>query len=477
MAVKSMEDLVSLCKKRGFVFQGSEVYGGLKGTYDLGPLGIELKRNIRNSWWTSMVYDRDDIEGIETSHLSHRAVWKYSGHEDTFSDPLVECKDCHTRMRQDKMIDETKCDNCHSSHLTEPRNFLLMMKTNVGPIDDGSSFAYLRAETAQGTFLNFKNVLNSMSRKIPFGIAQYGKSFRNEITPRNFLFRQREFEQAELQFFVSPTEDEKWFKEWRAIRLQWWVDQGLPLENLRITPHDTLAHYAKAAEDIEYRFPWGFDEIEGIHNRQDFDLGSHTKNQNMFDIQAKVKENPDSTMKLSYLDQQSKKEFIPYVIETAAGLDRAMIAVLNEGYTEETLSNGNKRVVLKLKKHLSPVKVAVVPLAKNNPAIMMTAVKLTKQLQTLGLGQIRFENTSNIGKAYRRHDEIGTPICITVDFDTIQKENHPVTVRDRDTMEQVSVNISDIVEYVKNFYSPVKSKKLSIEEIYNFSKMNEYVRG
>ena len=454
-----MEELVNLCKKRGFVFQGSEIYGGLKGTYDLGPLGIELKRNIRDSWWKSLIYERDDIEGLECSHLSHRAVWKHSGHEDTFSDPLVECKDCHTRMREDKMEDPTHCDKCHSSNLTEPKKFLLMMKTNIGPVDDGSSFAYLRAETAQGTYLNFKNVLNSTNRKLPFGIAQYGKSFRNEITPRNFLFRQREFEQAEMQFFVKPGEDEKWFEEWRAIRFQWWVEQGLKSENLRITPHTTLAHYAKAAEDIEYKFPWGYDELEGIHNRQDFDLGSHTKSQELFDIQAKVLPNIDSNTKMSYLDQETKKEFIPYVIETAAGLDRAMIALINEAYTEERLPNGSNRVVLKLKKHLAPVKVAIVPLAKNNPAIMLTALKIRKALQTLGSGRVIFENSSNIGKAYRRHDEIGTPICITVDFNTIENSSHPVTVRDRDTMRQTSVNLENIVNYVRGYYTKEIAKQ------------------
>ena len=459
MPVKNMEELVNLCKKRGFVFQGSEIYGGLKGTYDLGPLGIELKRNIRDSWWKSFIYERDDIEGLECSHLSHRAVWKHSGHEDTFSDPLVECKDCHTRMREDKMEDPTHCDKCHSSNLTEPKKFLLMMKTNIGPVDDGSSFAYLRAETAQGTYLNFKNVLNSTNRKLPFGIAQYGKSFRNEITPRNFLFRQREFEQAEMQFFVKPGEDEKWFEEWRAIRFQWWVEQGLKSENLRITPHTTLAHYAKAAEDIEYKFPWGYDELEGIHNRQDFDLGSHTKSQELFDIQAKVLPNTDSNTKMSYLDQETKKEFIPYVIETAAGLDRAMIALINEAYTEEKLPNGSSRVVLKLKKHLAPVKVAIVPLAKNNPAIMMTALKIRKALQTLGSGRVVFENSSNIGKAYRRHDEIGTPICITVDFNTIENGSHPVTVRDRDTMKQTSVNLENIVDYVRGYYTKEITKQ------------------
>ena len=452
MSVKNMEELVSLCKRRGFVFQGSEIYGGLKGTYDLGPLGIELKKNIRDAWWRAMVYERDDVEGLECSHLSHPLVWKYSGHEDTFSDPLVECKKCHARMRQDKMKDQTKCDNCGSTDLTEPRQFMLMMKTNIGPVDDGSSFAYLRAETAQGTYLNFKNVLDSTSRKLPFGIAQHGKSFRNEITPRNFLFRQREFEQAEMQFFVKPGEDTKWYDEWKEIRRNWWISQGLEEKHLRFAPHEQLAHYAKAALDIEYEFPWGFDEIEGIHNRQDFDLGSHTKNQEEFDIQAKVKPNKDSTTKLNYADPVEKENFIPFVVETALGLDRALIAIMNEAYTEEKLEDGSTRTVLKLKKHLAPIKVAVIPLKKNHEGIMNKAKEIKNNLLKLGIGRVALENTGNIGKAYRRHDEVGTPLCITVDFETLENQPESVTIRDRDTMEQIRINLSDLKDYLKNYF-------------------------
>lgn len=452
MPVKSMEELVSLAKRRGFVYQGSEIYGGLKGTYDMGPLGVELKKNIRDAWWRAMIYERDDVEGLEASHLSHRLVWKYSGHEDTFSDPLVECKKCHARMRQDKMKDQTKCDVCGSTELTEPRQFLLMMKTNVGPVDDGSSFAYLRAETAQGTYLNFKNVLDSTSRKLPFGIAQHGKSFRNEITPRNFLFRQREFEQAEMQYFVKPGEDEKYYEEWKTIRRQWWIDQGLKPEHLRFLPHEQLAHYAKAAVDIEYEFPWGFDEIEGIHNRQDFDLGSHTKNQDEFDIQAKVKPNTDSTTKLNYADPVTKENFIPFVVETAAGLDRAMIAIINEAYDEETLPDGSTRSVLRFKKHLAPIKVAVIPLKKNNEGIMSKCHEIKNNLLKLGIGRVSLENTGNIGKAYRRHDEIGTPLCITVDFETLENQPESVTIRDRDTMEQHRINTADLASYLKEYF-------------------------
>ena len=464
MAFENMEELVALAKARGFVFQNSEIYGGLKGVYDLGPLGIELKRNIRDSWWRSMIYERDDIEGVECSHLSHRLVWKHSGHEDTFSDPLVECKHCHSRMREDKMKDPTRCDTCGSSDLIEPRKFMLMMKTNIGPVDDGTSFAYLRPETAQGSYLNFVNVLNSMNRRLPFGIAQHGKSFRNEITPRNFLFRMREFEQAEMQFFVPPGEDEKWFNEWKKNRIEWWIKQGVDPKKLRTTPHTTLAHYAKAAEDIEYQFPWGFDEIEGIHNRTDFDLGSHTKSQNNFDIQAHVMPNTDSSVKMSYRDPITNKEFIPFVVETAAGLDRAMVVLMNEAYTKETLENGKTRAVMKFKKHIAPVKVAIIPLVKNNPQMVQTAMRLRRELQELGIGRIILENSGSIGKSYRRHDEIGTPLCVTVDNTTIEDSRHPVTVRDRDTMKQISVEIGNLPKYIHDFYTrqdfTVSSKRI-----------------
>ena len=462
MAFESMEELVALAKARGFVFQNSEIYGGLKGVYDLGPLGIELKKNIRDSWWRSMVYERDDVEGIESSHLSNRLVWKYSGHEDTFSDPLVECKHCHSRMREDKMKDPSKCDVCGSNDLTEARKFMLMMKTNIGPVDDGSSFSYLRPETAQGSYLNFINVLNSMNRKLPFGIAQHGKSFRNEITPRNFLFRMREFEQAEMQFFVNPGEDEKWFEEWKKIRIQWWIKQGVDPQKLRTTPHVTLAHYAKAAEDIEYQFPWGFDEIEGIHNRTDFDLGSHTKGQENFNIQANVMRNTDSSVKMSYRDPITNKEFIPFVVETAAGLDRAMVVLMNEAYTKEKLENGKTRTVLKFKKHIAPVKVAIMPLVRNNPQMVQTAMQVRRVLQDLGVGRVMLENSGNIGKSYRKHDEIGTPLCVTIDASTIEDSQHPVTIRDRDTMKQISVGIESLPKYIHDFYVrqiPVVSSK------------------
>ncbi|MDR1691417.1 MAG: glycine--tRNA ligase [Rickettsiales bacterium] len=447
MAAKSMDELVSLCKRRGFIFQNSEIYGGIKGVYDYGPLGIELKKNIMNAWWSSLVYERDDIEGIEGAILSNPLIWKYSGHEDTFGDLLVECKKCHLRMRADHVKDG-KCDSCGSTDLTQPRMFNVMMKTNVGFDED--SFSYLRPETAQSTYVNFKNVLDSVAQKIPFGIAQYGKSFRNEITPRNFLFRTREFEQAEMQFFVEPGTDEKWYEQWQEFRINWWIKNGLNIDNLRFVPHEKLAHYAKAAGDIEYKFPHGFDELEGIHNRQDFDLGSHSKAQKEFDIKADVKENKDSNSKLNYLDPISGKSYIPYVVETAMGIGRAVIAFLNEAYTEEQLEDGKSRIVLKFAKHLSPVKVAVIPLAKNNEEIVGKARKIKNDLQKLAVGRVMFENSGNIGKAYRRHDEVGTPICITVDFETLEKGT--VTIRDRDSMKQIRVEIEKLEKFITDFF-------------------------
>ncbi len=449
MSAQSMEEIVAFCKRRGFVFQDSEIYGGLKGTYDFGPLGIELKKNIRNAWWRAMVYERDDIEGLECSHLSHPLVWKYSGHESTFSDPLCDCKKCKSRIRADHIVDG-KCPECGSTDLTEPRPFMLMMKTNIGPVDDGSSFAYLRPETAQGSYLNFKNVLDSTARKIPFGICQDGKSFRNEITPRNFLFRQREFEQAEMQYFVKPGTDIEWWNQWKEIRRQWWIEQGIPEEKLRYKLHEQLAHYAKAAVDIEYLFPWGFDEIEGIHDRQDFDLGSHTKNQSKFDISAKVMENKDSNTEMSYLDVfDNNKTFIPYVVETAMGVDRAFTVILIEAYTVENLDNGTQRIVLKLKKHLAPVKVAVIPLKRNNEQIMNMARQIKNDLLKTGIGRIMLEDSGNVGKGYRRHDEIGTPYCITVDFESIEKQPSTVTIRNRDTMEQIRMPVSELAQFFK----------------------------
>ena len=443
MPAKTVNDIVALCKRRGFIFTGSEIYGGLGGAYDYGPYGVELMRNIKNAWWNAMVYSRNDIEGLDAALISNRLMWKYSGHEASFSDPLVECKKCGTRMRQDKMKDPTKCDNCGSTDITEPRAYQLMMGLSIGAMADGEINAYLRPETATTTYVNFKNVLDSKPHKLPFGIAQIGKAFRNEISPRGFVFRMREFEQAEMQYFVNPADDEKYFEMWKATRMAWWIDVlGIPAEKLRFLPHVKLAHYAKAAVDIEYAFPDGFDEVEGVHNRQDFDLGSHTKSQDEFKIHANVLKNTDSTTKLSYSDAQTGENFIPYVIETAMGVNRAMLAVMLEAYTEEALPDGKSRIVLKLKPWLSPVKAAVIPLARNVPELLEISNQIENDLRKLGIGRIELENSGNIGKNYRRHDEIGTPVCITVDHQTL--EDNTVTLRYRDTMEQVRVPIADV---------------------------------
>lgn len=447
MPAKSINDIVALCKRRGFIFTGSEIYGGLGGAYDYGPYGVEMMRNIRNAWWNAMIYSRNDIEGLDASLITNRLMWKYSGHEGSFSDPLVECKKCGARMRQDKMKDPTKCDNCGSTEITEPRAYQLMMGLSIGAMADGEINAYLRPETATTTYVNFKNVLDSKPHKLPFGIAQIGKAFRNEISPRGFVFRMREFEQAEMQYFVNPTEDEKYFEYWKETRLNWWVNvMGIPTDKLRFMPHEKLAHYAKAAVDIEYKFPDGFDEVEGVHNRQDFDLGSHTKSQSEFKLSANVMENKDSTTKLSYSDAQTGENFVPYVIETAMGVNRAMLAAMIEAYTDEDLGDGKTRTVLKLKPWLSPVKAAVIPLVRNVPEIVDLSNKIVDDLRSLGIGKIELENSGNIGKNYRRHDEIGTPVCITVDHQTL--DDGTVTLRYRDSMEQIRIPKQDIVKNV-----------------------------
>ena len=442
-----MEDLVALCKRRGFIFQSSEIYGGIQGLYDYGPLGVELKNNLKKSWWSSMVYERDDVEGLDASILTHSDVLKYSGHEDTFTDPLVDCKSCGLRFRQDQIP-----DYCKDEDLTEPRDFNLMFKTNVGPIDDGSNYAYLRPETAQQIFINFKNITDSTSQTLPFGIAQIGKAFRNEITPRNFIFRVREFEQMELEFFVQPGTDEDWHKTWVKERTQWWIDQGIPEDKLKIIniDGDDLSHYSKATVDIMYMFPHGIEELEGIANRTDFDLGSHTKNQGDLDITADIIKNDSSTAKLAIQDLDTKKWIVPYVIEPSAGVDRGVLALLNEAYSEETLSDGKKRIVLSFKPHLAPIKAAVIPLKKNNTELVSMAKNIKNNLQTLGVGRVVVENTGNIGKSYRKHDEIGTPICITVDFDSLEK--NIVTIRNRDTMEQTKMNIDMIEDFFVDYY-------------------------
>ena len=438
-----MEELVSLCKRRGFVFQSGEVYGGLQGVYDYGPLGVELKNNLKNSWWSSMIYERDDIEGLDASILSKPEVFKYSGHEETFSDPLVDCRSCKSRWRED-LVKDGKCLACGSTDLTDARAFNLMFKTPVGPVENEESFAYLRPETAQHIFTSFKNVQDSTSKQIPFGIAQIGKAFRNEINPRNFIFRLREFEQMELEYFVRPGEDGAALDYWREQRLSWWKKQGISSSSLEIydVPPDELAHYSKRTIDIMYRFPHGLEELEGIANRTDFDLGSHTKNQEDLSLSANIKKNDESTMRLAVQDLDAKKWFVPYVIEPSAGVDRGFLAILNEAYTLEVLADGKERVVLKLRPHLSPIKAAVIPLKKNNEGLVALAKEIKSGLQSLGKGRVILENTGNIGKAYRRHDEVGTPLCITVDFDSLERDT--VTLRDRDSMEQQTVAISDL---------------------------------
>ena len=442
-----MDELVSLCKRRGFIFQSGEIYGGLQGMYDYGPLGVELKNNLKNAWWSSMVYENDNIEGLDASILSNPTVLKYSGHEDTFSDPMVDCKSCNSRFRADQ-LEKNICPSCGSNDLTDPRPFNLMFKTNVGPVSDGSSFAYLRPETAQQIFTNFKNVVDSSSKTLPFGIAQIGKAFRNEITPRNFIFRVREFEQMELEFFVKPGTDEDWHKKWVNKRLDWWEKQGIPLNNIELydVPEDELAHYSKGTIDLMYKFPHGLEELEGIANRTDFDLGSHSKNQDELNITATVMENNKSNTKLAIQDLETKKWVVPYVIEPSAGVDRGVLAIMNEAYNVEDLGEGKERIVLKLKPHLSPIKAAVIPLKKNNKDLVNKASDLKKRLQKLNLGRIVLENTGNIGKGYRRHDEIGTPLCITIDFESL--EDNTATVRNRDTMQQERLSIDALPEYL-----------------------------
>tara|TARA_B100001057_G_scaffold79974_1_gene75169 strand:+ start:1879 stop:3240 length:1362 start_codon:yes stop_codon:yes gene_type:complete len=449
MAAQSMDQLVALCKRRGFIFQTNEIYGGLQGLYDYGPLGVELKENLKKSWWTKMVYSRDDVEGLDAAILTNKKVLKYSGHEDTFTDPLVDCKDCNNRMRADH-IKDSECLHCGSLNLTDPRPFNLMFKTNIGPVSDDSSYAYLRPETAQQIFTNFKNVVDATSKTIPFGIAQIGKAFRNEITPRNFIFRVREFEQMELEFFVKKGDDDDWHNYWVEERIKWWVEQGIKKENIEVlnVPQEELSHYSKATVDLMYKFPHGVEELEGIANRTDFDLGSHSKNQDELNIDAKINKNKESNAKLAVQDLETKEWEVPYVIEPSAGVDRGVLAILNESYKEETLDNGKKRVLLAIKPHLAPIKAAIIPIKKNDSTIVDFSKEVKDDLQKLGLGRIILENTGNIGKSYRKHDEIGTPVCITIDFDTLN--DRTVTVRNRDTMKQKRVNVQDLKDLLKD---------------------------
>jgi glycyl-tRNA synthetase len=462
----NIETIVSLSKRRGFVFPSSEIYGGLGSSWDYGPLGTEVVNNIKRAWWRWMVHERDDMEGIDSSIILNRTVWKYSGHEETFSDPLVDCKECQSRFRADKLTEQVgepvegfdfnklKCPNCGKSNWTEPRPFNLMFRTTIGAVadeNDPAALAYLRPETAQGIFINFLNVQTTMRRKIPFGIAQIGKSFRNEVTPGNFIFRTREFEQMEMEYFVRPGEDERVHQEWIDYCYDWYTSLGISRDNMRFyeQPKEELAHYAKRTVDIHYRFfperddeerQW--DELMGIANRTDFDLKAHSKKPE--DAEGK-RLNPDSTEDLSYFDEATKERYYPYVIEPAAGVNRSMLAVMMDAYSERTTEKGETRVVLKLHPELAPIKVAVLPLAKNKPEIVALARSLKKSLQPSM--RAVYDDTGGIGKLYARQDEIGTPFCVTVDHQTLEDE--AVTVRDRDTWEQERVKVADLPEHLR----------------------------
>ena len=435
----SMEKIVSLCKRRGFVFPSSEIYGGLGSFWDYGPLGVELKRNIKNMWWKAIVQERDDVVGVDTSIMMHPQVWRASGHVDSFTDPLVECKSCHLRWRVDEIaspspdlshqgrgIKEERgaCPGC-GGELTEPRMFNLMFKTSVGPVEEEASTVYLRPETAQGIFVNFENVITTSRKKLPLGIAQIGKSFRNEITPGNFIFRTREFEHMELEYFVKPGIDETWFDYWVKERFNWYQKLGIRQENLRLRQHgkNELAHYAKDCYDIDYLFPMGWSELEGIANRSDYDLAQHAKH---------------SGKDLSYYDAETDERYVPYVIEPSAGVDRAFLAFLIDAYCEEAVE-GETRVVLRLYPSLAPMKVAVLPLSRNEK-LRPLAKEIYQQLCPKFV--TCYDDSQSIGRRYRRQDETGTPFCITIDFESL--EDHQVTVRERDSLAQIRVPIEEL---------------------------------
>jgi glycyl-tRNA synthetase len=438
-----MDKIVSLAKRRGFVFQSSEIYGGLNGCWDYGPLGVELLNNIKYSWWRAMTY-RDDVEGIDASILMHPKVWEASGHVENFTDPMVDCKECKARFRADQ-IEDAECGNkaykgrraikCfEEGKFTEARQFNLMFKTFLGALENEDSVVYLRPETAQGIYVNFLNVKDSTRQKLPFGIAQIGKAFRNEINTKNFLFRTREFEQMEMQYFIRPEEDTKWFEYWKELRINWYLEHGMKKDKLNFVPHpvDKLAHYAKAAVDIEYNFPFGWGELEGIHNRGDYDLSQHQK---------------FSGKKLEYFDDQTKERFIPYVIETSAGASRSFMAFLVDAYDEDEAPTADgkieKRTVLRLHPKLAPLKCAVFPLV-NRDGLQSVAQKITGDLQKSF--RVFYDEAGAVGRRYRRQDECGTPYCVTVDYDTLK--DNTVTIRDRDSMKQERIGIDKIKEYV-----------------------------
>ncbi len=432
-----MDRVVNLAKRRGLVFPSSEIYGGFRSTWDYGPLGVLLKRNVKDAWWRSMVQERDDVVGLDAAILMAPKVWEASGHLATFTDPLVDCKQCKERFRADQLPESGACPNCGSKDsFTEARNFNLMFKTHVGPVEDDAAAAYLRPETAQGILVNFANVQTTSRKKPPFGIAQIGKSFRNEITPGNFIFRTREFEQMEMEFFVPPADAPRWYEYWCQARFEWYLDLGIPESMLRLRPHDPeeLSHYSSGTSDVEFMYPWGWGELEGIANRGDYDLTQHAK---------------FSGQDLSFFDQESNTHYIPHVIEPAAGADRATLAFLLAAYSEEEAPTADGKVetrtVLKLDPRLAPTKVAVLPLSKKEDLVVVTdrvASDLRKRCM------IDVDVAGSIGKRYRRQDEVGTPLCVTIDFDTL--EDQAVTVRDRDTMTQERVSLDRLIEVVRD---------------------------
>jgi glycyl-tRNA synthetase len=433
----SLETIANLAQKRGFVYQASEIYGGLRSAWDYGPLGVELLRNVREAWWQAMVRERDDVVGLDSSVLLAPQVWVASGHVSSFADPLVECTNCNSRFRQDKLENPDVCPDCGSKDsFTAPRKFNLMFKTFMGPVEDEGSVTYLRPETAQGIFINFANVVRTARMRLPFGIAQIGKAFRNEITPGQFVFRTREFEQAELEFFCHPDEAEKWHEYWLEERVDWYTGLGMNQDNLRLRAHDAeeLSHYAAATSDVEYRFPWGWDELEGIANRTDFDLKAHAEH---------------SGEDMRYYDQERDERFYPYVIEPSAGVTRSAFAFLIDAYHEEEV-RGETRVVLKLHPKLAPVKVSVLPLSKR-PELVEVVEEVADLLRPVW--PIEVDVTQSIGRRYRRQDEIGTPYAVTVDFDTL--EDRAVTIRERDTMDQIRVPITSLVDALRDKFAGV----------------------
>lgn len=448
--VVTLEQIVSFCKRKGFVYPSSEIYGGFAAVYDFGPYGVSLAKNIREAWWQAMVGDHENIVGLDSAIFMQPKVWEASGHVGGFSDPLVECKKCQTRSRVDHLLEEKgifadekmseveisalfdeqknsiACPKCGEKKWGAVKNFNLLVESNLGDFTGkGESPVYLRGETCQGIYVNFKNVLDSTRVKVPFGIAQIGKAFRNEITARQFIFRKREFEQMEMQFFVHPSDAENFYNEWREKRFQYYLDLGLKKENLKWHEHENLVFYAKAAWDIEYNFPFGFKELEGVHNRSDYDLTQHSK---------------FSGVDLSYRDPHTNEKYTPWIIETSVGLDRTFLAVITDAYTEEKVGENDIRTVLKLPKKLVPVQVAIFPLLKNKEELVGKAREVFNGLRKNY--RVEFDDNGNVGKRYRRQDEIGTPYCITVDFESL--ENNTVTIRDRDTMEQIRIALADL---------------------------------